>query len=215
MRWSRCSPAWAWHPGACRVQGTEATCYGPDCSDIHGIDESVGLDSVHDVTRVLALSLAGWCGVEMVARGTLGRSGSLAPADGGVTMSPVLRAASPVEIQARAEEAGLPPQSTAAALDVFHALTSRLSLAATTLDHAGPDWPRHCFLFGSQGERVGTMLAALRGNQDATEVQSEAPADHTAAHTLFAAGLEAGSEALLIGCDTPERLRAVLTQLGA
>jgi acetylornithine deacetylase len=45
-------------------QGTEATCYGPDCDAIHGIDESVGLDSLHSVTRVLALTLADWCGVE-------------------------------------------------------------------------------------------------------------------------------------------------------
>ena len=45
-------------------QGTQATCYGPDGDSIHGIDESVGLDSVQDVTRVLALLIAGWCGVE-------------------------------------------------------------------------------------------------------------------------------------------------------
>jgi len=45
-------------------QGTQATCYGPDSDNIHGIDESVGLDSLHDVTRVLALTIAGWCGLE-------------------------------------------------------------------------------------------------------------------------------------------------------
>lgn len=43
---------------------TQATCYGPEADAIHGIDESVGLDSMHDVTRVLALVLAQWCGVE-------------------------------------------------------------------------------------------------------------------------------------------------------
>ena len=45
-------------------QGTEATCYGPDADNIHGIDESVGLDAMHDVTRVIALTVAEWCGVE-------------------------------------------------------------------------------------------------------------------------------------------------------
>ena len=45
-------------------QGTEATCYGPDAENIHGIDESVGLDAMHDVTRVIALTIANWCGVE-------------------------------------------------------------------------------------------------------------------------------------------------------
>ena len=44
--------------------GTQATCYGPDADNIHGIDESVGIDAMHDVTRVLALLIAGWCGLE-------------------------------------------------------------------------------------------------------------------------------------------------------
>jgi len=43
---------------------TQATCYGADAENIHGIDESVGLDAMHDVTRVLALLIAGWCGLE-------------------------------------------------------------------------------------------------------------------------------------------------------
>ena len=47
-------------------QNTEATCYGPDSDNIHGIDESVGLASLHDVTKVLALTIAGWCGVEKI-----------------------------------------------------------------------------------------------------------------------------------------------------
>ncbi len=45
-------------------QGTEATCYGPDADNIHGIDESVSLASMHAVTRVLALTIADWCGTE-------------------------------------------------------------------------------------------------------------------------------------------------------
>jgi acetylornithine deacetylase len=47
-------------------QGTQATCYGPDAQNIHAIDESVGLQSLHDTTRVLALTIAGWCGLERV-----------------------------------------------------------------------------------------------------------------------------------------------------
>ncbi|HEX2940441.1 MAG TPA: ArgE/DapE family deacylase [Rhodopila sp.] len=48
-------------------QGTQATCYGPDSENIHGIDESVGLASLHDVTKVIALTIAGWCGLERAA----------------------------------------------------------------------------------------------------------------------------------------------------
>ncbi len=45
-------------------QGTQATCYGPDAQNIHGIDENVGLDSFLDVTHTVALTIAGWCGLE-------------------------------------------------------------------------------------------------------------------------------------------------------
>ncbi len=41
-----------------------ATCYGPRADSIHGIDESVDLASLHDVTRVLAAFIARWCGTE-------------------------------------------------------------------------------------------------------------------------------------------------------
>jgi acetylornithine deacetylase len=41
-----------------------ATCYGPEASDIHGIDESVSLASVLQLTKVLALFIARWCALE-------------------------------------------------------------------------------------------------------------------------------------------------------
>ncbi|WP_270938073.1 ArgE/DapE family deacylase [Falsiroseomonas oryzae] len=48
-------------------QGTPVACFGPDAQEIHGIDESVGLDSMHDITRAIALTMAEWCGVEAVS----------------------------------------------------------------------------------------------------------------------------------------------------
>jgi acetylornithine deacetylase len=42
---------------------TPATCYGPEATHIHGIDESVSLDSTRRVCTVLALFMARWCGV--------------------------------------------------------------------------------------------------------------------------------------------------------
>lgn len=47
-------------------QGTPVACFGPDAQDIHGIDESVGLHSMHDIARAIALCVAAWCGVEPV-----------------------------------------------------------------------------------------------------------------------------------------------------
>jgi acetylornithine deacetylase len=48
-------------------QSTPVACFGPDAQEIHGIDESVGLDSMHDITRSIALTMAEWCGVEKAA----------------------------------------------------------------------------------------------------------------------------------------------------
>ncbi len=45
-------------------QDTPVACFGPDAQEIHGIDESVGLDSMHDITRTIALTMAQWCGLE-------------------------------------------------------------------------------------------------------------------------------------------------------
>ena len=41
-----------------------ATCYGPEATNIHGIDESVSLASTLEVAKVLAVFLARWCGLE-------------------------------------------------------------------------------------------------------------------------------------------------------
>lgn len=42
---------------------TPAVCYGPTGSSIHGIDEWVSIDSLMQVTAVLAVFMARWCGV--------------------------------------------------------------------------------------------------------------------------------------------------------
>ena len=44
--------------------GIPATCYGPEAKNTHGIDESVSLASTLRVTKVLALFMARWCGLE-------------------------------------------------------------------------------------------------------------------------------------------------------
>ena len=43
--------------------GIPATCYGPAGGGIHGIDEWVSIDSTMQVTRVLAVFIARWCGL--------------------------------------------------------------------------------------------------------------------------------------------------------
>ncbi len=43
-----------------------ATCYGPEACNIHGIDESVSVNSMNRVSAVLAIFIAKWCGVEKI-----------------------------------------------------------------------------------------------------------------------------------------------------
>ncbi len=45
-------------------QNTPVACFGPESDSIHGIDESVSLESFHATTRTIALTMAEWCGVE-------------------------------------------------------------------------------------------------------------------------------------------------------
>ena len=44
-------------------QGTPATCYRPIGAKLHAPDEWVDLESVKNVTKVLALTAMNWCGV--------------------------------------------------------------------------------------------------------------------------------------------------------
>lgn len=43
--------------------GIPATCFGPEGGSIHGIDEWVSISSMMDVTKVLAVFIARWCGL--------------------------------------------------------------------------------------------------------------------------------------------------------
>ncbi|MBO1075399.1 ArgE/DapE family deacylase [Roseomonas marmotae] len=45
-------------------QNIPVACFGPEADMIHGIDESVSLESFHATTRTIALTMAEWCGVE-------------------------------------------------------------------------------------------------------------------------------------------------------
>eukprot|EP01101_Sappina_pedata_P000179 TRINITY_DN10184_c0_g1_i1.p1 TRINITY_DN10184_c0_g1~~TRINITY_DN10184_c0_g1_i1.p1 ORF type:complete len:457 (+),score=155.27 TRINITY_DN10184_c0_g1_i1:37-1371(+) len=47
---------------------TPVACFGPEANSIHGIDESVGLESLFRVCKVIALFMADWCGLEPVKK---------------------------------------------------------------------------------------------------------------------------------------------------
>ncbi len=46
--------------------GIPSLVYGPQCRNMHGMNEAVNLKSVRDLTEVLALTMASWCGLEEI-----------------------------------------------------------------------------------------------------------------------------------------------------
>ncbi len=125
---------------------------------------------------------------------------------------PILSAASPVEIMAKADDLGLPAAARDAALALFHALTSAEELAAMDVPAADPDggrpgahdgsrWPVHGFLFGRAAE-LAPVLASLRQQPGAAELASGAPLQAPAPEVLFLSGQHDGfTGVLMAGVD--------------
>ncbi len=132
---------------------------------------------------------------------------------------PILSAASPVEIEASADRLALPAPARAAALALFHDLTSREELAALSLPaadggrHDGAEWPAHRFLFGTAAELAST-LDALRQRPDVAEIGSGDALEGRMPRTLLLTGREDGFDGALLACSDPGRLAEVMAELG-
>lgn len=85
-------------------------------------------------------------------------------------MPRLLVAASPVEIEARAEEAGLPDEARLAARRMFHELTDRIARATIARARQHEDWPNHRFYFGTPGAEMGALEEGLRTRADLADV---------------------------------------------
>lgn len=132
-------------------------------------------------------------------------------------MPVLLTASSPVEIEAKAEEAGLSPDGRTAALRLFHHLTSRLELAAIDAEaHGGEEWPRHRFWFARAGD-VAVLLDALRAQPGVAEAAQAQGAD--AQDVLFVSGTDSGYAGALVAGKDGHAVRvatvAVEARLGA
>lgn len=132
----------------------------------------------------------------------------------------ILYAASPVEIEAKADSLHLPAAARAAALALFHGLTSREELSALALPvgrdgcRGGAAWPVHCLLFGQPGE-LAPVLDALRGRPDAAELAAGSAPEGAAPGVLFLDGTEDGFAGVLLVCTAADRLSEILDDLEA
>lgn len=131
---------------------------------------------------------------------------------------PILSASSPVEIEVQADLLGLHAAARAAALALFHDLTSQEELAALTLPEGGAgtrdggEWPAHRFLFGPAAE-VAAVLAALRAQPDAAELGTDDAPEGFVPGTLFLAGEREGFGGVLLACSGPGRLEEISAEV--
>ena len=136
---------------------------------------------------------------------------------------PLLSAASPVEIMARADSLGLPAPAQEAALALFHALTSREELAAMDVPattgsepgaHDGSRWPVHGFVFGSPAE-LAPVLAALRRHPGAAELTGGVAGPASAPGLLFLTGQQDGMAGVLVAGADLQGLTDAVPELAA
>ncbi len=131
---------------------------------------------------------------------------------------PILSAASPVEIEASADSLALPAPARAAALALFHDLTSREELTALSLPaadgqrHDGAEWPAHRLLFGTAADLAPT-LDALRQRPDVAEIGSGDAPEGRVPRTLLLTGGQDGFHGALLACSDPGRLAEVMAEL--
>lgn len=132
---------------------------------------------------------------------------------------PPLSAASPIEIEALADAQDLPAPARAAALALFHDLTSREELTALSLPdagaghHDGTEWPAHRFLFG-QAADLAPVLGTLRGLPDAAELGGADMPEGVMPGTLFLVGSQDGFTGVLLACADAARLADLESELG-
>ena len=85
-------------------------------------------------------------------------------------MPRMLVASSPVEIEAKVEEAGFPREVHDIAVGMFYDLTNRLGQATIALNVPHQDWPNHRFYFGTEGSEMSALLDGLRARADIADV---------------------------------------------
>lgn len=133
---------------------------------------------------------------------------------------PILYAASPIEIEAKADALQLPGAARASAQALLHDLTSRQKLTALTLPagqdgrQGGTTWPAHCLIFGELTE-MARCLALLRAQPDVAELEGDGLPEGVAPGTLFLRGSVPGAVGVLVACDGADRLADMLVNLRA
>ncbi len=131
-------------------------------------------------------------------------------------MTILLVAASPIELEAEADAAGLPGPALAAGLSLYHTLTSELGLRALEADKEEPtEWPVHRFILSENHVGGEDPVARLQGLAHARHVSRKLDAGEVAPTTLYADARDGGYRGLLIACPDETRMAQALKAAGA
>ena len=113
-------------------------------------------------------------------------------------------ASSPVEIEAKAEEAGFSQDAHDIAERMFHDLTNRLGQATVALSALHESWPNHRFYFGTQGAEMSALIDGLRSRPDLLDVTHGVPDKPQAVAGLYVQETEDPFVGVLVGHETHE-----------
>jgi|GEM_PF-5594714 len=106
-------------------------------------------------------------------------------------MPRILVAASPVEIEAKADEAGLAEPAHMVARRMFHDLTDRIAQATIARERQHEDWPNHRFYFGTVGDEMASLVEGLLARADIVDVGEGQPGCAAPAGLFARAGEDA------------------------
>ena len=122
-------------------------------------------------------------------------------------MDRLLIASSPVEIEAKAAEAGLSREVHDAALALFHELTDRLGQAARLMPGQETGFPTNRFyVANSTNGELAALLEGLRRRPGFTELADTLPTAAGETTGLFASRSRDGLTGLLVKHDTHDGL---------
>ena len=120
-------------------------------------------------------------------------------------MPRMLVASSPVEIEAKAEEAGFSREAHDTAQRMFHRLTDRLGQATVALSVLHEDWPNHRFYFGTQGAEMSALLEGLQSRPDIVDVTLGIPNKLATVSGLYAQQTQDPFVGVLVGHENHEK----------
>jgi hypothetical protein len=130
-----------------------------------------------------------------------------------IRVADLLIASSPVEIEAKADEAGLGEEFEERAIALFHDLTGDLDLLSLDLrKEQAAEWPNHRFYFGRMSGGIGKVLAALQTVPDAMRL--EKGSRRPRAPAILCIHREAGEfAAILLACASEDLLRTAAAEI--